>query len=66
MKLINKPIFYLLGLMHGHWDEAEINMGIAMVVPVDKIEEVLKQPKILKKEKEVEEAIHKRHLPTAD
>lgn len=53
------PIFYLLGLMHGHWDigmsdldEAvedssgikRVNMGIGIVVPVEKILEVLTQP----------------------
>lgn len=52
------PLFYLLGLMHGHFDfskleldtlsqdsltDLKINMGIAIVVPVWKIMEVINQ-----------------------
>jgi hypothetical protein len=56
IKYANKEygIFYLLGLMHGHYetkvpdmDEYEfdkVNMGIAAVIPADKILEVMKQP----------------------
>lgn len=53
--------FYLLGLMHGHWDiprksrfdiadiysKATVNMGIAIVVPAKKILEVLNQPDLV-------------------
>ena len=53
--------FYLLGLMHGHWDIppenkndfvdmdsfGSVNMGIAIVVPAKKILEVLNQPKLV-------------------
>lgn len=55
--------FYLLGLMHGHWDVApgqideatvdvsdahgRVNMGIALVVPAHKILEVLNQEGLL-------------------
>jgi hypothetical protein len=59
--------FILLGLMQGHWeidetqidiftednrDQPKVNMGIAIVVPLEKIVEVINQPKIeqLKKE----------------
>ncbi|MGC1275994.1 MAG: hypothetical protein WBC44_19995 [Planctomycetaceae bacterium] len=40
------PEFYLLGLIHGHWDSAEfnprgINSGIAVVVPIQRVVEVL-------------------------
>jgi hypothetical protein len=53
--------FYLLGLMHGHWDIppenkndfvdmdsfGSVNMGIAIVVPAKKILEVLNQPELV-------------------
>ncbi len=55
--------FYLMGLMHGHFDVAvtdphaadviamreRINMGIAIVVPVSKIIEVIEQPMLKQK-----------------
>lgn len=59
------PIFYLLGLMHGHWDVGiseldevvvdttgaqRVNMGIGIVVPVAKIIEVIHQPRIAEAE----------------
>jgi hypothetical protein len=55
--------FYLLGLMHGHWDIhpamkndsfmgneifGKVNMGIAIVVPATKILEVLNHPTLVK------------------
>ena len=56
-------IFYLLGLMHGHWDRVvpvdvtgddiefeSVNMGIAIVVPAKKILEVINQPSLAEKE----------------
>ena len=52
------PRIYLLGLIHGHWDEQtvddvisedvarkDVNMGMAMVVPATKILEIIDQPK---------------------
>lgn len=58
MNLRKGPLFYLLGLMHGHFElskleidtfeydtltNVQINMGIAIVVPVWKILEVINQ-----------------------
>ena len=54
------PRFYLLGLMHGHWDvknpeadvlsrdkkDGAINTGISVVVPVTKVIEALKQDRL--------------------
>ncbi len=52
---------YLLGIMHGHWDidllnedhasieekkKETVNMGIAIVTPIEKLLEVLNQPRI--------------------
>jgi hypothetical protein len=58
--LPRKPGFYLLGLMHGHWSikhiapimfeidadylKQPLNSGIAVVVPIEKILEVINQP----------------------
>ena len=46
------PLFYWLGLMHGHfalWEtELQINMGIAIVVPTWKILEVINQEVFMK------------------
>jgi hypothetical protein len=56
--------FYLLGLMHGHFQtptvealhdpliREKLNMGIGIVVPSDHIAETLNEEYILKKEKE--------------
>lgn len=56
--------YYLLGVIHGHFDVSEsdlvdellstgdalkpqsVNMGIAVVVPIEKVIEVIRQPKI--------------------
>jgi hypothetical protein len=59
--------------MHGHWDRPDsaldeaiadsrggverVNMGIAIVVPVAKILEVLAQPMIIKSEEEMKREI---------
>jgi hypothetical protein len=63
------PVFFLLGLMHGHWDlgltdvdessadirgTQRVNMGIAIVVPVEQIWEVIRQPAIANAEAEHE------------
>jgi hypothetical protein len=55
-------VFYLIGLMQGHWDEVTMNsdsksaiknnMGIGIVVSIDKVLEVINQPKIIALEEE--------------
>lgn len=67
MQNMTGPTFYLLGLIHGHWDalgsdydtldEGEttakkVNMGIAIVVPASKIMEVINQPDVRRKDAE--------------
>jgi hypothetical protein len=64
--------FYLLGLMHGHWDIpaknkndlmmaddlfGKVNMGIAIVVPAKKIREVLNQSELMKDRERIEEEL---------
>jgi hypothetical protein len=72
--------FYLLGLMHGHWDTKaqidevtedslqlkKVNMGIAIVVPAPKILEVINQPSMRMEEQRVEQELRSKHLPTLD
>jgi hypothetical protein len=73
--------FYLMGLMHGHYDaelpsdEAQtqddlnrerVNMGIAIVVPSEKILEVINQPMLKKREEELEKDAREELLPTQD
>jgi hypothetical protein len=64
--------FYLLGLMHGHWEiptrnkndllmnddlSGKVNMGIAIVVPAKKILEVLYHPDLVKMRAQFEKDI---------
>lgn len=73
--------FRLLGLMHGHWDirESEINrpsaihdrqrgvnMGIGVVVPVEKILETLNQPVLLAQREEAESNLRMQISPGPD
>ena len=64
---IGKTRHWLLGLVHGHWDlppgnkndnlvsdseqSEAVNMGIAIVIPAEKILEVINQPKLAEKRK---------------
>ena len=73
-------VFFLLGLMHGHWDIdndkvdvepdttgiAQLNMGIAMVVPVQKVIETIEQPVLKQLEDAMNKAIREKWFPTAD
>lgn len=76
-----QTIHSLIGLIHGHYDiplsesdvitedallKKGVNMGIAIVVPINKILEVLDQPMIKKEEKELERKFRERQLPTPD
>jgi hypothetical protein len=72
------PKFFLLGLMHGHWRTSEspstdllsrnanVNMGIAIVVPVEKILEVLNQDVIRDLERKKAEVWREKNLPVMD
>ena len=71
------PVFYLIGLIHGHYDEPfsrkigaltdkVINMGIAVVVPMQQIREVLDQPIFLNQRIEDKEKYMKARTPTQD
>jgi len=69
---------YWLGLMHGHWDgrlsDADavrgdpeaVNMGIAIVIPVEKILEVLNQDLFVKQREESIAGYRSKHAPTPD
>jgi hypothetical protein len=69
-----RNIFYLLGLIHGHWDVSEsdsdvvatdvfnrerINMGIAIVIPAAKILEVINQSSELASRAQVENELRR-------
>ncbi len=73
--------FRWLGLIHGHWDlpiseldavtsdalrMENVNMGIAIVVPVDKIIEVLNQEALMTRRKKADEEHRKKTAPTLD
>jgi len=72
---IGGAVLYLLGLVRGHWEkpifdevltekfkvmEERVNMGIAVVVPVKQIQEVLNQPEFLRERKQIEEELASR------
>lgn len=74
-------VYFLLGLMHGHWDEMcldedsptedagkinSVNLGIAIVVPATKILEVIEQPMIRKDEERRLREKREKNLPTTD
>ena len=74
-------IFFWLGLIHGHWDtelsgdysatedtfnNEKLNMGIAVVVPVDKILEVLNHEKLSKERERITKSMCEKRMPTPD
>ncbi|MDP9317387.1 MAG: hypothetical protein M3R24_42100 [Chloroflexota bacterium] len=74
-------VYFLLGLMHGHYgtrlpdfdsnnpdvsDVERVNVGIAIVVPITKILEVINQPMMREEERQTEEELRRKYLPTPD
>jgi hypothetical protein len=81
LKLMGLGDTYLLGLVHGHWDINElelnkpqythdprrgVNLGVAIVVPADKIIEILERPELKAKREEREENVRRGRIPTPD
>jgi hypothetical protein len=75
----NRPLWYLLGVMHGHWDaELEdvavddglateyVNMGIAIVTPISKLIEFTEQGEIAKRIETLTKKREEAQLPTMD
>jgi hypothetical protein len=74
------PKFFLLGLMHGHFDSGflkegvnevplaieTVNMGIGIVVPIDKVMETINQPIFRIAEDQIEKSERERGLPLLD
>ena len=73
--------FYLMGLMHGHWDippenkndtidavgaSGAVNMGIAIVVPIKKILEVINRKELVDIRRRTDEERRKERMPTMD
>jgi hypothetical protein len=59
---LKSPMYYLLGMMLGHFDTEpsdlemeQINMGIGVVVPIEKVLEVINQPHFAEMERALEE-----------
>ena len=63
-------------MMHGHWElpasftkgeNAEaVNMGISMIVPIDKIKEIIDGPEMTAMRDELEQEILRQYGPVAD
>lgn len=80
LTLTDGPQLFLLGLVHGHFDTrslaldatadapgvAGINTGIGIVVPVEKILEVLSQPVFRSAEEALEKRLRSESLPKMD
>jgi hypothetical protein len=74
------PQLFLLGLVHGHFDsefmpldavadgpgKSGINMGIGIVVPVEKIIEVINQPTFRGLEESAENQLRSHNIPKMD
>ncbi len=81
MELLGLGRFYLLGLVHEHWDIKEsdinnpfastdsphgVNMGIAVIVPADKIIDIINGPKLEALRKGLEEKVRQARAPKPD
>lgn len=82
IKYAAQPVFYLMGMMHGHWNSPsaedimigedaaatteKLNMGIAIVVPISKVLEVLNQPAFKSLEESDAECWHQHNDPNSD
>ena len=76
----DEGVFWLLGLIHGHWnikkegepstaleedlEQEKVNMGIAIVPPVDRILEVLNMPELAERRAELERELGEQNLPS--
>ena len=62
----------LMGVAHGHWDTNEsdrqrgVNVGIAVVIPVDKIADILNQPEMVEARKQEDERYLHQISPSMD
>ena len=67
---------YLLGMMIGHWElpasfgktenTEAVNMGISMIVPIDKIKEIIYSPEMLVMRDHLEQDLLREYGPVAD
>lgn len=66
---------HFLGLMHGHWDVKEktddersavLHSGVSIVVPAQKISEVLHHPELVQMRREFDERAKSANYPVAD
>jgi hypothetical protein len=74
MMLAGVGQFYLFGSMIGHWEipkdftttqQEAVNMGIAPIVPAQKIKEILLQPKLVEFMKKIDKKIREENRPIA-
>ena len=67
---IKDRVIYLLGIIRGHWDEFfeddDINMGVAMVIPAINIKEVLEYEELEQMRQTKIKKRRKRHAPVMD
>ena len=47
--------FCLLGVLRGHWDERDVNVGIAAVTPAIKVAEILSKPELVRERQQADQ-----------